>query len=532
MKQRDKLKKRIYADCRQAMTPALLLYAFSAGLGGIISVYTASVLGEFADAVFLLDLSYGLLHFQKLVCCLVGSIFAVPLISMLGEVVMFINCLRHDRLVYARFLDKKYEEVIKIDEGEAEYRLEIDPIDLRCYWIMVRERAFSVSVMFIFLLYQALPVSPGFLLIVFLISMVKLLVPMAVRKLQAKYELDKKQYDTDVRNLETGITGKPHLVKVLGLTEGMISKLDRRFEEYFNNILIKSAVCTVFSDAVLKFLDTFCMLVILFIGAVLTAKGQVTPGTVAAMMGYFSVINDMIAKCDFILRKIPILDATAERMKVLYDGAEEKTGNELNPVCRITANNLSLSFGDKSIFINKTFTIHTGEKTVILGENGSGKSTFLKLLCGLYQNYQGSLRMNEHELSEIQIDSLRRQFAYAQQEPYLFEGTVRENIHMGNLTASDEAVDEVMERLGISALADRQITLGQKELSGGEKQKISIARALLKNAEILLMDEPDNNLDSQTLEWLKSFISQNDRTILYVSHDETLSELANQKICF
>ena len=54
----------------------------------------------------------------------------------------------------------------------------------------------------------------------------------------------------------------------------------------------------------------------------------------------------------------------------------------------------------------------------------------------------------------------------------------------------------------------------------------------MKNAEILLMDEPDNNLDSQTLEWLKSFISQNDRTILYVSHDETLSELANQKICF
>ena len=140
--------------------------------------------------------------------------------------------------------------------------------------------------------------------------------------------------------------------------------------------------------------------------------------------------------------------------------------------------------------------------------------------------------MDEREFSEIRMDSLRRQFAYAQQDPYLFEGTVRENIHLGNLQASDKEVEDVMERLGILALADRQITLGQKELSGGEKQKISIARAVLKNADILLLDEPDNNLDSQTLEWLKNFIRQSNKTIIYVSHDEMLSKAADRRICF
>ena len=152
MKPRDELKKRIYADCRQAMTPALLLYIFSAGIGGVMSVYTAGLLGEFADAVLEVHVSHGMLYFQKLICCLGISIIVVPLISMLGEVVMFINCLRHDRLVYAHFLDKKYEEAIKIDEGEAEYRLEMDPIELRVYWLMVRENAFSVLVMLLFLI--------------------------------------------------------------------------------------------------------------------------------------------------------------------------------------------------------------------------------------------------------------------------------------------------------------------------------------------------------------------------------------------
>lgn len=532
MKRGDELKKRIYADCRQAMTPALLLYILSAGLGGVMSVYTASLLGEFADAVFEVQVSHGMLYFQKLIGCLVISVIVVPLIGMLGEVVMFINCLRHDRLVYARFLDKKYEEAMKIDEGEAEYRLEMDPIELRVYWLMVRENAFSVLVMFLFLLYKALPVSPGFLLIIVLISVLKLLVPMAVRKLQAKYELAKKEYDTDVRKLETEITGKPYLVKVLGLTEGMILMLKERFEEYYKNVLTKSVTCTVFSDAVLKFLDTFCTLLILFIGAVFTAGGMVTPGTVAAMVGYFSVINNMISKCDYILRKTPVLDAIAERMKVLYDGEEDKNGINTGSISLITAKDLTLSIGDKEVFKNKAFRIHTGEKTVICGDNGSGKSTFLKLLCGLYQNYLGSLKMDEREFSEIRMDSLRRQFAYAQQDPYLFEGTVRENIHLGNLQASDKEVEDVMERLGILALADRQITLGQKELSGGEKQKISIARAVLKNADILLLDEPDNNLDSQTLEWLKNFIRQSNKTIIYVSHDEMLSKAADRRICF
>lgn len=532
MKKSDSLKKLIYKDCRRAMRPALLLHTTDTLLSGVLSVYAASILGNFADAVFRLDLSYGFSNFWKLILCLGISVVVIPLIDMLGEVVMFTNCLQHDRLIYNRFWDKKYEEAIQIEEGEAEYRLEMDPINLRIYWIQIVEKLFAIPVMLCYVLYKALPVSPLLTAVVFSFSLLKLLVPMAVKKLQAKYDLAKREYDTDVRTLETAITKEPHLVKVFGLSVPFINRLDEKFRTYYKDVLTKSVFCSVFSDKVLSFLDTFCTLAILFTGAVMVSGQTITAGAVAAMVGYFSVFNDIIAKCDFTIRTLPLIDNVAERIRVLYDGAEEKSGITLDAVRNITVKNLSFAYEEKNVFTNKSFTIHTGQKAVICGENGSGKSTFLKLLSGLFQKYQGSLLLNGHELRDIGIDSWRNQFAYAEQTPYLFAGTVRENIHLGNLQATEEQVTAVMEKLGISHLADREVSAAQNDLSGGEKQKISIARALVKDTPILVMDEPNNNLDLATLEWLKDFIRQSDKTILYISHDEELSQLADVRVCF
>ena len=128
------------------------------------------------------------------------------------------------------------------------------------------------------------------------------------------------------------------------------------------------------------------------------------------------------------------------------------------------------------------------------------------------------------------MESLRKQVAYAAQDPFLFEGSVRENIRLGNLNASDEETDAVIDRLGIRALAGKNISAGQKELSGGEKQKISIARALLKNTSFLILDEPSNNLDQQTIEWLRNFIASYPKTILYISHEKQMIEIADKKI--
>lgn len=91
-------------------------------------------------------------------------------------------------------------------------------------------------------------------------------------------------------------------------------------------------------------------------------------------------------------------------------------------------------------------------------------------------------------------------------DPFLFSGSIKENICIGNMSATDEDINTIMDKVGISYLTKYNVFTKQNALSGGEKQKISIARALLMNTPFLLLDEPNNNLDSKSVDWLISFI--------------------------
>ena len=165
----------------------------------------------------------------------------------------------------------------------------------------------------------------------------------------------------------------------------------------------------------------------------MVSNESITTGTVAAMVGYFSVFNNVFSNMDYIIRKIPILSNLSNRMVVLYDDAEKQSGIEIQKMSTIKADNLSFSYDNKNVITHLNFSINNGEKTVIIGKNGSGKSTLIKLLCGLLKGYRGSLKINGYEFSELSIEKWREQIAYVEQDPYLFEGSVKENILLGNL---------------------------------------------------------------------------------------------------
>lgn len=522
MKEKDFLKKWIYKDCRKAMMPAVVLYFLRDMAGGLLTVYSAGILGDFADAVLELDLSYGIMNFWKLLVSIGASVLIVPAVGMLGEVLMFKNALRHDRMVYGRFFDKTYEAAMKIDAGEVQYRLEKDVNDFRCYWVDLWVRILALPFTLAYLLFHALQISPLFTVIVFIISLVKLAVPMAVKKMQAKYDKETREYQSRVRAFETEITTKPHIIKLYGLSTALTARLDNLFKKYYTTIFRKSVCYNAVSDSILSFLDTFCILAVLFVGAIMVSNGSISPGAVAAMVGYFSVFNTLVSYMDDIIRKIPIMNHLSERMKLFYEEPEEQEGVEVGRVSVIEARKLSFQYGDKTVLDHLDFSICAGEKAAIIGANGSGKSTLVKLLCGLLKGYKGSLKINGCELNQLSMDKWRSQFAYVAQEPYLFEGSIKENIFLGNMSATEETVLEIMNQLGISHLADRTVSANEKALSGGEKQRISIARALLRDADILFFDEPQNYLDRDSVIWLNDFISRTGKIVLYITHDKVV----------
>jgi len=176
----------------------------------------------------------------------------------------------------------------------------------------------------------------------------------------------------------------------------------------------------------------------------------------------------------------------------------------------------SLSF-QEVVFRHKTagknaidqisFMVHSGETIAFVGPSGSGKSTLIKLLLGLYQPVSGAILFNEHRSTEIRYNELRRQIGFVSQDTQLFAGTIKENLLFVKGTATDEEIFEALHKASCTSLLARSdngintlLGEGGVKLSGGEKQRISIARALLRNPRLLIFDEATSALDSLTEE--------------------------------
>ena len=526
----DMIKYLIYKDCISVLPVPFLFCTFGSAFGGVITVYAAEILGEFADAVFHLDFRFGMTNLVKLLGALGVSLLIIPLIEMCGELFLFKAALQHERLIWARLMDKAYENLIEIDEGEILARLDIDPINFRIYFMMIWSKALSACVTGFYLLNTALKASVQLSIIVMVASSLKLIVPLAVRRLQAKYDEQERGYTTETRKMEGEMTKSAHSIKLFGMEKGFIERLDRMYCEYYKNIYCRSIKAHALAEHILSFVDSFCVLFILYIGAIHVSNGFVTAGVIAAMLGYYSSFNRVISCVDYVVRKIPIVQNLEGRMRIFYEGMESDADSVLEEVVTMRTEALSYSYEEGKSIGWKDFTLKRGMRVALYGLNGSGKSTLLKIISGLLKSYRGQLYLNGTELREVSVSSWRRQFAFVEQEPYLFEGTILENIQIGNLEASDTCMRDVLEEVGLTDLAKRQLSLEQNELSGGEKQKIAIARAILRNVSLLIMDEPSNNLDGDSVKWLCDFLKNTDKTVIYVSHEKRLLTIADQVI--
>ncbi|MBL7736987.1 MAG: ATP-binding cassette domain-containing protein, partial [Chitinophagaceae bacterium] len=162
---------------------------------------------------------------------------------------------------------------------------------------------------------------------------------------------------------------------------------------------------------------------------------------------------------------------------------------------------------------NISFTVKTGETIAFVGPSGAGKTTLMKLLAGLYRPQEGSIRYNGIDENSINYEDLRNQIGFVTQDTQLFSGSIKENLLFVNPTATEEELNDVLHKASCTRLLERaekgldtMIGEGGLKLSGGEKQRLSIARALLRKPRLLLFDEATSSLDSLTEEEITNTI--------------------------
>lgn len=200
----------------------------------------------------------------------------------------------------------------------------------------------------------------------------------------------------------------------------------------------------------------------------------------------------------------------------------------------ITFENVCVSYGNHQILKDVSFTAFPGECIGIIGESGSGKSTLVKALMQMI-DYQGTIYIGGENCKDISLHLLRKYIAYSPEHNDLFPAAVYENIQYGDWNATDSEIDHAAEMAGITthrkAFLQRNISENEEPLSGGQKQKVSIARALLKKAPIQILDEPTAALDADSEAKILNTIlklKQEGKCILLITHKASTLRVADR----
>jgi len=323
------------------------------------------------------------------------------------------------------------------------------------------------------------------------------------------------------------------LVKSLGLTFAEIRRLNEQTKRIFDLEMLKAKKVSS-----LSFLQGGLLILlkqsVLFILLWLIFRNILSTGELIAMQFISTAIFTPLQD----LGNMIILYREADASLKTFDALMSKQ-IEVRPENSVEVSDLERLEFKNVVFRHKTaaynaiddlsFSIDNGQTIAFVGPSGSGKSTLVKLLVGLYLPNQGEIHFNGISSSLVRYNPLRRQIGFVTQETQLYAGSIRENMLFVNPAASDQDIDEALQKASATGLIAKAINgidtvLGENgmKLSGGEKQRISIARALLRKPRLLIFDEATSALDSITEEEISSTIrnisGQRDQMTILIAH--------------
>ena len=519
--------RRVWWECARAMAVPVALLALSQAMTGTVGALIANTVGRFADAALAGRWQAGLNDLGGILFWVLLLVLGAPAISLLGDIVMLKDALRHDRVVFGHFLDKDPQSLLAQDLGELQYELEDAPNDFRILWVTLWSAAVALPVELGVLLYYAGKINWLLTGLLVLLTAIRLLVPVLFKGPLARYRKEEKAYQAKRRSYEADVTRQPHLFSLWGVQAAVKERLLALFAQYYQKSGRKGLTCQVLSKQTRQTVDQLTQLLLFLAGAVFVAKGAITPGDFTAILLYLTVAYTLLNGIGDVIQQIPQMKNAASRVGQFYADKESTGGAEIKAFSGIAGEKASFSYSETPVLEGLDFELRPGEIVGLVGPNGGGKSTLSKILATLLKGYGGSIQAGGRELSALNLEQWRGMIAYAPQTPSLFRATVRENILMGG--GGQPEAQKLIDAFALGGLADREVS-PDSGLSGGEKQKISIARALSRPAQLVILDEPTNHLDQESVSVLKTLLKTCGKTVLVVSHDPALEDILSRKI--
>ncbi len=335
-------------------------------------------------------------------------------------------------------------------------------------------------------------------------------------------------------------------IKAFGRQEHEDERFAKRADDLRKGTLGVMRVWAMYSPA-MSFAAALGTALVLWIGGRMVIDGTMKIGELVGFVIYLGLFYDPVARLHGLNQMLQAARAGGERVFDILDTTEERETSELVDRANIELTNVRgdvryehvyFSYGnDRSALKDITLHARPGEMVALVGPTGAGKSTLVNLLPAFYEATKGKITIDGHDVAQLSLETLRSQISVVSQEPCLFNGTVRENILYGKLDATEDELFAASRAANchdfISKLPhgyDSRVGERGVKLSVGEKQRVSVARALLKNAPILILDEATASVDTATERLIQEALERlmANRTSFVIAHRLSTIRAADQ----
>jgi ATP-binding cassette subfamily B protein/subfamily B ATP-binding cassette protein MsbA len=353
----------------------------------------------------------------------------------------------------------------------------------------------------------------------------------------ASYTATSKDRHRAVRKASSAMNSLLH-DNVAGMRQIKAYAMEKEEHARFNNVsdALKQAtlhvmrVWAIYRPS-MHFLSSVGMVLVLWIGAYALKDGRISAGDLAAFLLLLKFFYDPIESLHQLNQILQTGRAAGERVFNILDAEPEvdtTSGRDLPAVLgHVRYDKVSFSYGSIPTVQQVDLEARPGQTIALVGPTGAGKSTLINLLTRFYEYSEGVITIDGIPVHELNKNSLRQQIGYVTQESFMFNGTVRENLRIGRRDANDEQLWEVLVSANADAFVKRltkglDTHVGERgvKLSVGEKQRLSIARALLRNPPILLLDEATASVDTETERQIQAALDRlmEGRTSFVIAH--------------
>ena len=330
-----------------------------------------------------------------------------------------------------------------------------------------------------------------------------------ISKKSQKYFKSQQDYLAEVNGNIEEMYGGQTIIKVFNAQDKMIDKFKNN-----NEILYESAWKSQFlaglMHPIMNFVSNIGYAVIALLGGYFTIKGKITVGNIQSFISYNKQFTQPLGQVAQVANMIQSMIASSERIFNFLEYEEEidegtvKLPKTING--KVTFDHVKFGYNDDKIII-KDFSVDVkpGQKVAIVGPTGAGKTTIVKLLMRFYELNDGNIFIDDINIKDLKRKDLRSSFGMVLQDTWLFNGTIRENLKYGNLDATDEEMIKASKDAYVHHFIETQsdsynMVLNEEtnNISGGQKQLLTIARVILADPKILILDEATSSVDTRT----------------------------------